>query len=75
MPISIPGLTLFETRLLNKLVIWYVEYLNVKRKEEASGRGKYVEPVTTEICSKRLKVPHDKILRSLNRLERLGFIL
>ena len=75
MPISIPGLTLFDTRLLNKLVIWYVEYLNVKRKEEASGRGKYVEPVTTEICSKRLKVPHDKILRSLNRLERLGFIL
>jgi hypothetical protein len=74
MPLPLPGLTLFETRLLNKLVIWHDEYLNSKRKEESAGRGRYVEPVTTEICSKRLKMPHDTMLKYLNRLERLGFI-
>jgi hypothetical protein len=74
MPLAIPGLTLFETRLLQKLVIWYDEYQNIKRKEDNLGRSRYVEPVTTEICSKRLKVPHDTMLKYLNRLERVGFV-
>ena len=74
MPLPIPGLTLIETRLVQKLVTWYDEYQDVKRKEDSLGRGRYVEPVTTEICSKRLKVPHDTMLKYLTRLERLGFV-
>lgn len=74
MPPPIPGLTLFETRLLTKLVVWHDEYLNSKRKVKSAGGGKYVEPVTTAICSKRLKMQHETMLKYLNRLERLGFI-
>ena len=74
MPIPIPGLTLLETRFLKKLVAWSDECGNHRRKQEALGSGAYVELVTTDLCSKRMKLSHDKMLVVLNRLEAQGYL-
>lgn len=75
MLIPLPGLTLQETSVLEKIALWHDQYLRTKRNAEAEGRGRYVEPLTTDVCSKRLKMLHVKMLALLNRFEAQGLVI
>lgn len=67
--LPIPGCSLVESRVLRQVIVWADEYLRRKERGE-----RYAEPPTTERCSKHFRIPHDRMLALLNRLERFGLV-
>lgn len=68
----VPILSPEEERILSQIIQWADEYAAVK----ASGdRRAYLQPLTTDKCSKHFRYGHGEMLALLNRIEKQELIV